>query len=62
MVGGPIGTDACVMGSAIEIFPDGRAEKLERALSRTPDKQLTDLIATSSMVRRTSYMERILEP
>ena len=46
----------------MEIVRNGRAEQLARMLSRMPDKQSTSLIATGSMVQRTSYLERVMDP
>ena len=37
-------------------------EQLARMLPRMPDKKLADLIATGSMVQRTAYIERVMDP
>ena len=58
----PIGNDAFALNSALEIVRDGGAEQLARILPRMPDKQSANLIATSSMVQRTSYMVRVVDP
>ncbi|CAN0328772.1 unnamed protein product, partial [Scytosiphon promiscuus] len=62
VVGVPIGNDAFAVNSAVEIVRDGGAEQLARILPRMPDKQSANLIATSSMVQRTSYIERVMDP
>ena len=62
VVGVPAGNDAFAMNSALEIVRDGGAEQLARILPRMPDKQSANLIATSSMVQRTSYIERVMDP
>ena len=62
MVGVPIGTDECARESAVEKVRNGGAEQLARMLSRMPDKQSVNLIATGSMVKRTSYLERMVVP
>ena len=46
----------------MEIVRNGGAEKIARMLSRMPDKQSTNLIATGSMVQRTFYLERVMDP
>ena len=62
VVGVPIGNDAFAVYSALEIVRDGGAEQLARILPRMPDKQSANLIATSSMVQRTSYVQRVMDP
>ena len=62
VVGVPMGNDAFAMNSALEIVRDGVAEQLARIIPRTPDKQSANHIATSSMVKRTSYIERVVDP
>eukprot|EP00904_Undaria_pinnatifida_P013228 jgi/Undpi1/9035/HiC_scaffold_26.g11495.m1 len=62
VVGVPIGTDEYVRESAMEIVRNGAAEQLARMMSRMPDKQSANLIATGSMVQRTSYLERVMDP
>ena len=62
VVGVPAGNDAFAMNSALEIVRDGVAEQLARIIPRTPDKQSANHIATSSMVKRTSYIERVVDP
>eukprot|EP00904_Undaria_pinnatifida_P003430 jgi/Undpi1/13088/HiC_scaffold_8.g02750.m1 len=62
VVGVPIGTDEYVRESAMEIVRNGGAEQLARMLSRMPDKQSANLIATGSMVQWTSYRERVMDP
>ena len=62
-VGVPIGNDAFAVYSALEIVRDGGAEQLARILPRSaPDEQSANLIATSSMVQRTSYVQRVMDP
>ena len=61
MVGGPTGNDAIVVNNALEVIRDGGAEQLARILPRMPDKQSANLIATSSMVQRTSYIDRVMD-
>ena len=62
VVGVPIYNDPFAVKIALEIVRDGGAEQLAHILPRIPDKQLVNLIATSSMVQRTSYIERIMDP
>ena len=61
-VGVPIGTDAYAMESAMEIVKNVGAEQLARMLPHMPDKQSANLIATGSMVQRTAYIERVMDP
>ena len=61
MAGVPIGTDEYARERAIEIVQNGGAKQLVRMLSRMPDKQSANLIATGSMVQRTSYPERVMD-
>ena len=61
-MGVPIGTDEYVRESVMEIVRNGGLEQLARMLSRMPDKQSANLIDTGSMVRRTSYLERVMDP
>ena len=58
----PIGTDEYVRESAMEIVRNGGTEQLARISSRMPDKQSANLIAAVSMLQRTSYLERVMEP
>ena len=58
----PVGAGEYARESATEIVRHGGAEQLARLLSRMPDKQSANLIATGSMVQRTSYLERVMEP
>ena len=62
VVGMPIGTDEYARESAMEIVRNGGAGQLARMLSRMSDKQSANLIATGSMVQRTSYRERVMDP
>ena len=62
VVGVAIGTDAHAGESAMEIVENGGAEQLARMLPRMPDKQSANLIATGSMVQRTAYVERVMDP
>ena len=62
MVGVPIGTNEYVRESTIEIVRNGGAEQLARMLSRMPDKQSANLISTGSLVQRTSYLKRVMDP
>ena len=62
MVGVPVGTDEYARESAMEIVRNGAAEQLAPMLSRMPEKQSASLIATGSMVQRTSYLERVMDP
>ena len=62
VVGVPIGTDEYARESAMEIVRSGGAEQLARMLSRMPGKQSANLISTGSMVQRTSYLERVMDP
>ena len=57
----PIGTDEYARESAMEIVQNGGAEQLARMLSRMPDNQLVNIIATGSMVQRTSHLERVMD-
>ena len=57
-----IGNDACVVNSAVEIVRDERAQQLVRILPRMPGKQSANLMATSPMMQRTSYIERVMDP
>ena len=56
MVGVPIGTDAYAMDSVMDIVENGGAEQLSRMLPHMPDKQSANLMATGSMVERTTYI------
>ena len=62
VVGVPIGTDEYARESAMEIVRHGGAEQLAWMLSRMPNKQSANLIATGSVVQRTSYLERVMDP
>ena len=62
MVGVPIGTDACAMESAMDIVEKDGAEQLARMLLCMPDKQPANQIGTGSMVQRTAYIERVMDP
>ena len=62
VVGALFGTDKYMRESAMEIVRNGGAEQLARMLSRMPDKQSVNLIANGSMVQRTSYLERVIDP
>ena len=62
VVGVPIGTDEYARESAMEIVRNGGVEQLARMLSRMLDKQSANLIATGSMIQRTSYLERVMDP
>ena len=46
----------------MEIVRNEGAEQLARMLSRMPDKQSANLIATGSMVQHTSYLESVMDP
>ena len=46
----------------METVKNGGAEQLARMLPRVPDKQYANLIATGSMVQRTAYIERVMDP
>ena len=61
MVGVPIGNDIFAVNSALEIVRDGGVEQLARILRRMPDKRSANLIATSSMVQRIYYIERVMQ-
>ena len=62
VVGVPVGTDEFAIESAIGIVRDVGAEQLARMLPRMPDKQAANLIATVSMVQRTAYVDRVMDP
>ena len=62
MVGVPVGTDEYARESAMEMVRNRGAEQIARMLSRMPDKQSANLIATGNMVQRTSYLERVMDP
>ena len=63
VLGVPVGTDGYERESAImEMVRNGGAEQLARMLSRMADMQSANLIATDSMVQRTSYLERAIDP
>lgn len=62
MVGVPIGADAYAIESVMEIIENDGAEQLARMLPCMPDKQLANLIANGSMVQRTTYIERVMDP
>ena len=62
VVGVPVGTDGYARESAMEIVRNGGAEQLARMLSRMPNKQSAKLVSTGSMVQRTSYFERVMDP
>ena len=61
-MGVPIGTDEYARESAMEVVRNGGSEQLARMLSRMPEKQSASLIATGSMVQRTSYLKRVMDP
>eukprot|EP00904_Undaria_pinnatifida_P006010 jgi/Undpi1/2539/HiC_scaffold_13.g05918.m1 len=44
------------------IVPNGGAEQLARMLSRMPDNQSANLIATGSTAQRASHLERVMSP
>ena len=46
----------------MEIVKNGTVEQLARMLLRMPDKPSANLIATGSMVQRTAYIERVMDP
>ena len=58
----PIGTDAHAMESAMEVVKNGGAEQLARMLPHMPDEQSANLVATGSMVQRTTGIERVMDP
>ena len=58
----PIGNDVFAVNSALEIVRGGGAEQLARILPRMSHKQSANLTTTSSMVKRTSYIERVMNP
>ena len=58
----PVRSDKLSIENAIGIRRDGGAEQLARMLPRMPDKQAANLIATGSMVQRTAYVERVIDP
>ena len=62
VVGVPTGTDAYAMQRAMQIVKNGRAEQLARMLPHMPDKQSANLIAAGSMLQRTAYIERVMDP
>ena len=62
VIGVPIGTDAYAMESAMEVVKNGGAEQLARMLPHMLDKQSANLIATGSMVQRTAYIDRVMDP
>ena len=62
VVGVPVGTDEYARESAMKIVRNGGAAQRAQMLSRMPDKQSANLIATGSMVQRTSYLERVMDP
>ena len=62
VVGVPIGTDEYARESVMELVRNGGAEQLAWMLLRMPDKQPANVIATGSMVQRTSYLERVMGP
>lgn len=57
----PVGTDANAMERAMEIVENDGARQLARRLQRMPDNQSGILIATGSIVQRTSYFERVMD-
>ena len=58
----PVGSDEFAIESATGIVRDEGAEQLGRMLPRMPNKQAANLIATDSMVQRTVYVERVMDP
>ena len=62
VVGVPVGTDEYARESAMKIVRNGGAQQLAWMLSRIPEKQSANLIATGSVVQRTSYLERVMGP
>ena len=61
-MGVPVGTDEYAVESALETVQNEGAEQLARMLPRMPDKQAANLIAAGSMVQRTAYIERVIDP
>ena len=62
VVGVPVSTDIFAIEIGIGIVRDGGAGQLAWMLLRMPEKQATNLIATGSMVQRTAYVERVIDP
>ena len=62
VAGVPISNDALGVKITVERVRDGGAEQLVNTISRMTDYQSTNLIATISMVQRTSYIERVVDP
>ena len=62
VVGVPVRADEYARESAMEVVRNGGTKQLARMLPRVPDKQSANLIAAGSMVQRTSYLERVVDP
>ena len=62
VVGVPVGSDKFAIESAMGVGSDGGTEQLARMQPRMPDKREANLIATDSMVQRTVYVERVMDP
>ena len=61
VVGVLVGTDDARY-MAMKLAQNGEAEQYARMLPRMPDKKSANLIATGSVVQRTAYLERVMDP
>ena len=62
VVGVPIGTEEYVRGREMEVVRDEGVGRLARCLANMPDKQAAILIGVEYLGKRTSYLERALDP
>ncbi|CAN0344777.1 unnamed protein product, partial [Scytosiphon promiscuus] len=62
VVGVPIGTDDYVKEFAMRVIAEGGADKLARILPRMSDRQVANLITSLSLIQRSAYIERGIDP
>ncbi|CAN0508788.1 unnamed protein product, partial [Scytosiphon promiscuus] len=62
VVGVPIGTDDYVKEFAMKVIAEGGADKLARILPRMSDRQVANLITSLSLIQRSAYIERGIDP
>ena len=62
VVGVPIGTDEYIKEFAMKVITDGGADKLAKMVPRMPDRQVANLITSLSLIQRSAYIERGIDP